>query len=45
MNNNKPTTSRLFMIAGLGLLAAGLLFGLTGAWQYLVRVIKRISFL
>ncbi|MBK9530885.1 MAG: cbb3-type cytochrome c oxidase subunit I [Chitinophagaceae bacterium] len=36
LNNNKPTTSRLFMIAGLGLLAAGLLFGLTGAWQYLV---------
>ncbi|MFZ1371680.1 MAG: cbb3-type cytochrome c oxidase subunit I [Ferruginibacter sp.] len=36
LNKNKPTTSRLFMIAGLGLLAAGLLFGLTGAWQYLV---------
>ncbi len=38
LNKKKPHTSRLFMIAGLVLLAAGLVFGLTGAWQYLVPV-------
>lgn len=36
LNNNKLTTARLFIIAGLLLLAAGMLFGLTGAAQYLV---------
>lgn len=34
--NNKLTTSKLFIVAGLLLLAAGMLFGLTGALQYLV---------
>lgn len=36
LNNNKLTTSKLFIIAGLLLLAAGMLFGLTGALQYLI---------
>lgn len=36
LNNDKLTTSKLFIVAGLLLLAVGLLFGLTGAFQYLV---------
>ncbi len=36
LNNNKLTTSKLFIITGLLLMAAGMLFGLTGAFQYLV---------
>lgn len=36
LNNNRLTTSKLFIIAGLLLMAAGMLFGLTGALQYLV---------
>ena len=36
LNNNKLTTSKLFIIAGLLLMAVGMLFGLTGALQYLV---------
>lgn len=36
LNNKQLTTSKLFMVAGLLLLAAGMLFGLTGALQYLV---------
>ena len=34
--NNKFTTSKGFIISGLILLATGMLFGLTGAFQYLV---------
>jgi len=34
--NNKPSTSKLFIIAGLSLMAMGMLFGLTGALQYLL---------
>ena len=34
--NNKLTTVKLFMIAGLLLLATGILWGLTGALQYLL---------
>jgi len=36
LNNNKLTTAKLFVIAGLVLLLTGMLFGLTGAVQYLV---------
>ena len=36
LNNKKLNTSKLFMIAGLLLLVAGMLFGLAGALQYLV---------
>ncbi|HQW43705.1 MAG: cbb3-type cytochrome c oxidase subunit I [Chitinophagaceae bacterium] len=36
LNNNKLTTSKLFIITGLLLMATGMLFGLTGALQYLV---------
>jgi nitric oxide reductase subunit B len=36
LNNNKLTTSKLFILGGLLLLATGMLFGLTGAVQYLV---------
>ncbi len=36
LNNKQLTTPKLFMIAGLLLLAVGLLFGFTGALQYLV---------
>ena len=36
LNNNKPTTLKLFIIAGLFLLIAGFIFGLTGALQYIV---------
>lgn len=36
LNNKQLTTSKLFMVAGLLLLAAGMLFGLAGALQYLV---------
>lgn len=36
LNNNRLTTSKLFIITGLLLMAAGMLFGLTGALQYLV---------
>ncbi len=36
LNNNKLTTSKLFIIVGLLLLTTGILFGLTGALQYLV---------
>lgn len=35
--NNKPlTTSKLFLVAGLLLLAVGILFGLVGALQYII---------
>ncbi len=34
--NNKISTSKLFIIAGLLLMAMGMLFGLTGAFQYIV---------
>jgi len=36
LNSNKLTTAKLFIIAGLILMVAGMLFGLTGAMQYLV---------
>lgn len=36
LNNNKITTTKLFIIFGLFLMAIGLLFGITGAFQYLV---------
>jgi len=36
LNSNTLSTSKLFIIAGLLLLAVGMLFGLTGALQYLV---------
>lgn len=36
LNNTKPTTAKLFIICGLVLMATGMLFGLTGALQYLV---------
>ena len=36
LNSNKLTTAKLFIIAGLILMVAGMLFGLTGALQYLV---------
>ncbi|MGB4844424.1 MAG: cbb3-type cytochrome c oxidase subunit I [Ferruginibacter sp.] len=36
LNKNKPSTAKLFILAGLLLLATGMLFGLTGALQYLV---------
>ncbi len=36
LNNNKLTTTKLFIISGLLLMAIGMLFGLTGALQYLV---------
>jgi len=36
LNNNKLTTAKLFIICGLLLMATGMLFGLTGALQYLV---------
>ena len=36
LNNNKLSTAKLFILAGLLLLATGMLFGLTGALQYLV---------
>ena len=36
LNNNKPTTSKFFIVAGLILMAVGMLFGLTGSLQYLV---------
>lgn len=35
LNNKELNTSKLFMLAGLILLAAGMLFGLAGALQYL----------
>lgn len=34
--NNKLSTAKLFILAGVVLLATGMLFGLTGALQYLV---------
>ena len=45
-NNKKVTTSKLFIIVGLLLLATGMLWGLTGALQYLVPGIfkKYLSF-
>ena len=36
LNNKNLSTSKLFMLAGLLLLAIGMIFGLTGALQYLV---------
>ena len=36
LNSNKLTTSKLFILTGVVLLATGMLFGLTGALQYLV---------
>ena len=36
LNSNKVTTAKLFIISGLMLMVAGMLFGLTGALQYLV---------
>lgn len=36
LNRNKNSTSKLFILAGLLLLAGGMLFGLTGAFQYIV---------
>ena len=36
LNKNKLNTPKLFIVAGLLLLATGMLFGLTGAFQYLV---------
>lgn len=35
LTNNKLTTSKLFILTGLILLAIGMLFGLTGSLQYL----------
>ncbi len=36
LNRNKPGVTKLFLVAGMLLLAAGMLFGLTGALQYLI---------
>jgi len=36
LNRNKPGVTKFFLVAGMLLLAAGMLFGLTGALQYLV---------
>ena len=36
LNSNKLTTSKLFILTGVVLIATGMLFGLTGALQYLV---------
>jgi hypothetical protein len=36
LNSNKLTTSKLFILTGVVLLATGMLLGLTGALQYLV---------
>lgn len=36
LNNNQPTTIKLFMVGSLLLLATGILFGVVGALQYLI---------
>ncbi len=36
LNNKQPVSSRLFILSGLLLLSAGLIFGLTGMLQYLI---------
>ncbi|MDP1762684.1 MAG: cbb3-type cytochrome c oxidase subunit I [Sediminibacterium sp.] len=46
LNNNQPTTIKLFMVGSLLLLALGMLFGWIGALQYLVPgfLVKWLSF-
>lgn len=36
LNRNKPSVTKLFLVAGMLLMAAGMLFGLIGALQYLI---------